>query len=91
MRLSGQEFNNATSQSFAVLQIGYRPESIVFQFKNVIGMIERLFDQAKPHWAHAWKHIVSLANKNGSFPLRKKSHFLLVVIPTPPRGNRPSH
>ena len=29
----------------------------MFQFENVVGMVERLLDQTEPHWANARKHV----------------------------------
>ena len=42
--------------ALAVLQIVDCAESIVPQFKEVIGIVERLFNEPEPHRVNAWKH-----------------------------------
>jgi hypothetical protein len=38
----------------------------VFQFENVIGIVERLLDQTEPHWANAWEHKIILSKGAGA-------------------------
>jgi hypothetical protein len=42
--------------AFAVLTIRNRTEAVVFQLENAVGMVKRLFDEPKAHWADAWQH-----------------------------------
>lgn len=39
-----------------VLQVRNGPEAIMLQFKNVIGIVEGLFNEAESHRVNAWKH-----------------------------------
>jgi hypothetical protein len=39
------------------LHISDGAEAIVFQFENVIGIVERLCDTLEPHRLYAWEHM----------------------------------
>jgi hypothetical protein len=59
--------------ALAVLKVRDRPETVVLQLENVIGMVERLPHQAEPHGVNAREH-------NSSLSLR-------LWMPAPPLGN----
>ena len=40
--------------AFAIVDVGERPEAVVLQFKNVIGIVEGLRYQPEPHRLNAW-------------------------------------
>jgi hypothetical protein len=49
-----------------VLQIRDRPESVVFQLENIIGMVEGLPHQTEPHGVNAREHNSSLPSARAS-------------------------
>jgi hypothetical protein len=54
-RLEAQKFLLAGNEfALTVLEVRNRTESIVLEFKDVIGMVERLFHQSEPHRVNAW-------------------------------------
>jgi len=42
--------------ALAVLEVGDRPKTVVFQFENVIGMVEGRAHQTEPHGVNAREH-----------------------------------
>jgi hypothetical protein len=40
-----------------LVDLGCGSEAIVFQFEDVVGIIERLLDQSEQHRADAWEHV----------------------------------
>ncbi len=42
--------------AFASIDVGERSEAVMFQFKNVLGIIEWLDDAGETHWLDAGEH-----------------------------------
>ena len=41
-----------------VLDVHDCSEAIVFEFKKIIGMVERFFHQAESHRVNTWEHVL---------------------------------